>query len=121
MKKNGYTLVELLVLVVAMGVAAFFTIRNVSYALVDNTNELYNESIYSILEAAKTYGNDNLEALKESSMVITVQDLIDKSYLGSDENGNFKDIRTEGATLNDLKIAISYDEENNSIKAKLAN
>ena len=117
MKRNGYTLVELLILVVGLGIAAFFTIKNVSYALVDNTNELYNDSIYSILEAAKIYG----EALKQSSMVVTVQDLIDNSYLGCEEDGSFKDVRTEGATLNDLKIAISYDEENNSIKAKLAN
>ncbi len=121
MKKNGYTLIELLVLVVLMGVAAFITIKSVSYALVDNTNELYNESIYSILEAARIYGNDNLEELKQSSMVVTVQDLIDKSYLGCEEDGSFKDIRTEGATLNDLKVTISYDAENDSIKAKLAN
>ena len=119
MKKIGYTLVELLILVIVMGVAAFFTIRSVSYALVDNTNELYNDSIHLILESAKAYGNDNLEALKESSMVVTVQDLIDKSYLGCEEDGSFKDVRTKGATLNDLKVAIIYDEKSDSVNAEL--
>lgn len=120
MKRNGYTLIELLVVIAVMGLIAFITIRSASYALVDNTDELYQDDIYSILESAKLYGTNNIEELKEkSSMIITVQDLIDNTYLASDEEGNFKDIRTKGATLNNLQIAITYDEENDSVNAEL--
>ena len=120
MKKNGYTLIELLVIIVVMGIIAFITIRGVSYALVDNTDELYQDDIYSILESAKLYGENNITELKEkNSMIITVQDLIDNTYLASDEEGNFNDIRTKGATLNNLQIALTYDQENDSVKAEL--
>ena len=90
MKKNGYTIIELLVIVILLGVASFITIRSVSHALVDNKEELYQDDVHSILDSAKLYGIDNLEELKSNhSIIVTVQDLIDKSYLGSDEEGNF--------------------------------
>ena len=121
MKKNGYTLIELLVVIAIMGLIAFFTINRVSHALVDNRDELYEDDIYSILESAKLYGNNNITELKEqNSIVITVQDLIDNQYLASDEEGNFNDVRTKGATLNNLQIAITYDKEKDSVNAKLA-
>ena len=120
MKKNGYTIIELLVIVILLGVASFITIRGVSHALVDNKEELYQDDVHSILDSAKLYGMDNLEELKSNhSIIVTVQDLIDKSYLGSDEEGNFIDVRTNGATLNNIKIAIIYDEKSDSINAEL--
>ena len=121
MKRNGYTWIELLAVIVILGIGAFITIRKVSYALVDNTDELYQNDIYSILESAKLYGNDNLEELKNNnSMIITVQDLIDNNYLSSDEEGNYKDIRTKGAVLNNIQIAIIYDKDNDSVITELA-
>ena len=122
MKKNGYTLIELLIVVVVLGVVSFLTINKVSHSLVDNTDEIYKEDIYSILESAKVYGEANKETLMESSsMVITVQDLIDNDYVGCDDNGNYIYVRSDGATLNDLKIVISYDKENDKINSELAN
>ncbi len=122
MKKNGYTLIELLALIIGLGVVALISLKSASYAFVDNTEELYHENIVSILECAKQYGSDNLETLKEEKeLIVTVNELIEKNYIGSDENGNYVDVRDENETLNNVKIAIAYDEKNDEIKTEVVN
>ena len=122
MKKNGYTLMELIVLIVGLGLIALIGIKNASYAFTDNKDELYHESIVSILECAKQYGNDNLETLKEEKqLIITVNELIEKNYIGSDEDGNYIDVRDENETLNNTKIAIEYNEKTEEITTEVVN
>ena len=47
MKDNyGYTLIELIVLIIGLGLVALISIKSASYAFKDNTEELYHENIY---------------------------------------------------------------------------
>lgn len=114
MKRNGYTLVELLVVIVTLGIIVFFVISKTSYAFKDHKNEYYESEIHLILRQAREYGS-KMEALKEEeSIVITVKDLVENGYLAGEENTY---ITAEGDNLTDLKIKISYDKETEEVNA----
>lgn len=119
MKKNGYTLIELLVLIGVMGVAVFIILSKTSYAFKDNTDELHKSEINLILRQAKEYGKSLEELKDEKEMIIMVADLVENSYLAASEDGNVYDIN--GEKINDLKIKIIYDEEDEEVSAVLIN
>lgn len=109
MKKNGYTMIELLVVILVLGLITVITLSTTSYAFKDNSNELYEQKVYTILHQAKVYGG-TLEKLKEEeNLMITLNDLVKEGYYIADgEDGNVIDPRNSKAKLNGLKIKISY-------------
>lgn len=119
MKKNGYTMVELLVVIIAMGVVTLATLSATSYAFKDHSGEFYDEKITGILHQAESYGK-TLNTLKEDgNMVITVNDLVKSGYyVGDDETGNVVDPRNSKANLNGLKIKLTYNEDG-TVKATI--
>lgn len=121
MKKNGYTLIELLVIIGILGVVAFVVISNTSYAFKDNTEEIYEESQEPlIIRQAIEYGK-SLETLpEEQEKIISVYDLIDKGYLAPNSGeDDYIDVRT-GVSMKELNIKIRYSEEN-EITAEIIN
>lgn len=121
MKKNGYTMVELLVVIIAMGVVTLVTLSATSYAFKDHSGEFYDEKITGILHQAESYGK-TLNTLKDDgNMVITVNDLVKSGYyVGDDEAGNVVDPRNSKANLNGLKIKLTYNGDG-TIKATIIN
>lgn len=121
MKKNGYTMIELLVVIVAMGLVTLVTLSATSYAFKDHSGEFYDEKVNGILHQAESYGK-TLNTLKEDgNMVITVNDLVKNGYyVGDDEEGNVVDPRNSKANLNGLKIKLTY-KEDGTIKASIIN
>lgn len=113
MKKNGYTVMELLVVLIVLGVVTLGVLTTTSNAFKDNSKDLYKEKTTLIEHQAVMYGK-TLESLKEEgSLMITVSDLIEKEYLVADDsNGNVVDPRNSKATLNGLKIKLSYNDGN---------
>lgn len=83
--KNGYTVIELMVVIAVVGVFAFVAINKASYAFsdkVDAENELLNQKVKNIETQAKRYGEENLELFEEGKTIyIRVKDLIDNNYL----------------------------------------
>lgn len=117
MKKNGYTMIELLVVIIVLGVITAVTLGTTSYAFKDHSDEYYEQKTNVILRQAENYGQ-TLETLKDDGhIIITVNDLIKEGFVSADENGNVVDPRNSKATLNGLKIKIVYNE--GEIKASL--
>lgn len=118
-KKNGYTVVDLVVVIAVFGILTFLTISKVSYALSDDKSEVYNLEVKLIETQAKAYGNTIKEELKNDSKTITVNTLIAENYLqADDENGKIKDPRDDAKTLNDKKIKLTYNAELDEVQVK---
>lgn len=90
--KNGYTIIELMIVIVVVGVFAFVAINKASYAFSDNEvalKELEEQKASVIESAAKRYGEEHLDIFKGSDTTfIRVSDLVDNGYLLSDSEGN---------------------------------
>jgi len=110
--KRGYTVIELLVLIIILGVVTAITIGTTSYALADHTEEYYKVKIRNIESNAKRYAM-TLEELKTgTTKIITVKDLVSANYLSKDnDEGDIIDPRNKNASLNNMKIKLSYSEE----------
>ena len=83
MKKNGFTLVELLGVLVIFGI--IISLVSISYARLDDaTNKTYYNALKeSILQASNDYYsyNDNLFLNKDDLKKVTIKELIDKKYI----------------------------------------
>lgn len=117
--KNGYTVIDLVIVIAVLGVITFLTISKVSYALSDDKSEVYKLEVKLIETQAKAYGNTIKEELKNESKTITVNNLIaDKFLQPDDDNGKIKDPRDDAKTLNDKKIKLSYNAELDEVQVK---
>lgn len=108
MKNNrGYTVVELIVVIVVVGVLAFVGINKASYAFSDQEVALEkstNFKIELIEKQAVKYGEDHKELFEESTTTyIRVIDLIENKYLLESEN--------DSIGVNQ-KIKLEYKDEN---------
>lgn len=114
MKRNGYTALEMLVVIIVLGVFTIGILSTTSYAFKDKTESYYNEIVHLIERQAAIYGKtlNNLE--EEGNLIITLNDLIEKGYyVADDSEGNVIDPRNSNATLNGLKIKMAYLENGN--------
>ena len=114
--KNGYTVKEMLVIIIVLGVFTLGMISFTSYAYKDRSPEYYKEKIHLIEKRAVEYGAtlDNLKT--DGNVVITVNDLVTNGYyVADDSEGNVTDPRNSKATLNNLKVKLSYLENGNII------
>lgn len=109
MKRNGYTGLELLIVVIILGVITFIVLGTTASSFKDNTQDLYKETLYLIENQAELYGNTLDDLKTEGNKVISVNDLVVSGYyIADDEKGNVKDPRNENARLNNLKIKLTY-------------
>ena len=119
MKKNGYTIPELLTVFAVLGLIVIITIATTSYAFKDNTQDLYETKIHGIEKVAVIYGQ-NSEALKnDKNLVITVNDLVREGYIHPDgEDNKVTDPRNSKGSLNSLKIKLSMNDSE-KVEAKV--
>lgn len=109
MKRNGYTGLELLIVIIVLGVITFVVLATTSSSFKDNTQDLYKESLYLIENQAELYGATLDDLKSEGSKVISVNELVVAGYyVADDSKGNVKDPRNENARLNNLKIKLTY-------------
>ena len=112
MKRNGYSIMELLILIGALGLVVIGVITTTSNAFKDNSEDLYKDKVYLIKHSAMEYGYtlNNLES--EGTLIITVDDLINNGFLVGEDGGNtIIDPRNSKATLNGLKLKLIYNGE----------
>ncbi len=118
MKKNGYTTMQLLVVIVVLGIFTLTLLATTSYAYKDHSGEYYKEKVTVIEKQATLYGESLPELKEEGNKVITLDELIESGYYVADnDKGDVIDPRNDKATLNNLKIKLSY--ENEIVKAKV--
>lgn len=117
-KKNGYTFIDILIVVVALGLVTLFTVPKLSHAFENDKDTLYNDSLELYLNQATKYGNTIKNEVKENnSYIVSIKDLVDKGYIGSTD-GDVTDIR-DGSSMLNIKIHLIYDTEKNSVYAEL--
>ncbi len=118
MKKNGYSAVELLIVIVLLGVITLGVVISTSNAFKDDAGEIYEETTYLILRQAELYGKNSSTLEQEGVQIITVRDLVEsKYYVSVNQEGNVVDPRNSKATLNGLKIKLV--KEGEEVKASL--
>ena len=104
---------------IIFGVITAVTIGATSYAFKDNSDEFYKVRISNIESNAKRYAMTLEEVKTEGSKVIIVNDLVEAGYLSADnEKGDIIDPRNSKATLNNVKVKLTYNEKN-GYKAKV--
>lgn len=83
MKKNAFTLIELLAAITILALLVLIAVPAVSKQLDEGKNKLYNSQIENIKASAKAWGADNLFKLPEddSCITITLGYLKDLGYL----------------------------------------
>lgn len=113
MNKKGFTLVELLGVIVILGIIATITVPLIQRTIIENTEEAYNDQVTSFERAAKNYvASDvyNMTNCQTKICTISLKELQEKGYLQSgdivnpitDENfdmDNVVDITYDGDTF----------------------
>lgn len=115
--RNGYTMLEMVVLSLVIGVFAIVSINRVSYAFDNDETISVEENAFMIIEKqAKLYGEKNLKLFEEKQeYYMDVNNLVEAKYLLAEEDN--KVLGCED--LLERKIKISYDGEN--VTASLLN
>ena len=119
MKKNGYTVTEMLIVIIVLGIFTIAMMAATSYAFKDKSEDYYKEKVQLIEKQAELYGKSLNNLKEEGNLVITVKDLVDKGYYVPDNTkGDVVDPRNSKGTLNSLKIKLIYNQDG-SIKAEI--
>lgn len=112
MKKNGYTTIELLVIIGVLGIFTIVILASTSYAYKDRSVIYFDQIVDVVEKQASLYGNTLSNLKEEGSLVITLDDLVEKGYyVADDTEGNVIDPRNSKDTLNGLKIKLVYEED----------
>lgn len=104
MNKKGFTLVELLAVIVLLSIIAVITTPVVINVIGESKEKTYNEQINIIQKAAERWGTQNVNILSTAPCVC-VKTLASKGYLSKIPK-NPKD-----STAMNGKVNIGYDED----------
>lgn len=112
MNNKGYTVIELIIVMIVFGIITAITIGATSSSFKEDTEEYYNVKVNNIESNAKRYGMTIEEVKTEGSKIITVKDLVDAGFLSPDnEKGDILDPRNTKTTMNNTKVKITYSDE----------
>lgn len=136
MKKNGFTLVELMAVIVLIAIIGSIGTASIMGVRKAINNDMWNSKIALIENNAERFGEDNKILLKNtctfggktysSCLTITVQTLLDRNYITSKDRDNndkkviINDTKKETETgyyANNLQVYVYL--ENDIVYAKL--
>ena len=87
MKNNGFTLVELLGVIIILGVIALISITSISNTMKESKESLYNQQIDNIIVGAKTWASSHVFELPENdgeSITLTLEQLKKDGFVEDD-------------------------------------
>ena len=99
--KKGFTLVELLAVIIILGVIAIIAVPTVYKVVKDSKNDLYEEQVAQIEGAAKRWAVDNASG---DTYTVSITDLINEGYV---ENKDLYDPRDNTKMNGCVKINYS--------------
>lgn len=110
--KKGFTLIELVGVIIILGVIAAITIPIVDKSIKESKETLYNAQIENIIESAKAWMSDNAVGMpyELSSFTLTLGELQDDGYADKD----IENPRTGGYFGRSTTIVVT--NENGSLK-----
>lgn len=105
--KKGFTLVEIMAVIIILGVIGLIAVIAVDKSIKDNNQKLYEMQISNIEDAVRTWGATNLKYLPNSAdealsiplLLLKKEGLLDK---------NIKNPKTDTLFPNDMFIDITY-------------
>lgn len=106
-KKNGFTLAELLGVIVVLALIALVALPAVDRSLKEGKETMYASQINTIKEAAKVWASDHvseLPSINNSTLVVTLPELIEGGYVEAD----IKDPMTGELFEETLYVKITY-------------
>ncbi len=108
--KKGFTLVELLVVIVVLGLLATIVYPSVLGIINTGKKETLDSQKKIIVKAAKEWGVKNYAKLPDNECFVSVNTLIDEGYISSDfKTGDKEAIKDpQGSILNGF-IKIKYE------------
>ena len=114
MKKKGFTLVELIGVIILLGVLSLIAFPVVNNSIKNAKENAYKTQINEIVEAAKKWGVEHSDELPEmntnGAISIDIPTLIQSGYLKRTEDGTLKDPRDENASITGC-VVITYSDE----------
>lgn len=114
MKNKGFTLAELLAVILLLGVISFIIVPNVVNNIEDSKEKLYADQISQIKNSAKQYTKEELNAIPDegSCYVLEIESLITSGYLQAKDkkNGHYiiKNPKTNEALTGHISIKFDY-------------
>ena len=108
MNKRGFTLAELIGVIVVLSLICLITVPAIASVLKTNKKSLCETQLNNIIAAAKNYVSENILSMPVNdgeSKTITIQDLIDNGYIESD----IQNPATKEAFDSEIEITIKKD------------
>ena len=133
MTKNGFTLVELLAMIVIISIIMVMGSIGITAVKKGINQSLWNSTVKLIENAGENFGNDKKNYITNLDsnvhycdidgnrispcLTVTVQTLIDKNYLNTKETINYNDVNNYkvivNKTVNKADVVVPADEEVN--------
>lgn len=108
MNKKGFTLAELIGVIVVLSLICLITVPAITSVLKTNKKSLCETQLKNVLAAAKSYASENLLSMPisdeegKNTRTITIQDLIDNGYI----EGNIQNPVTKEEFDPEIEITI---------------
>jgi len=112
--KKGFTLAEVIAIIVILGVISLIAVPAVNKAIIESRQKAYNSQVEIILEASKRWGVDNNEKLATNGNTYELQlgVLIAEQYITNIEDGKLKNPMARGTFMEGC-VYIYYSENYN--------
>lgn len=107
-QKEGYTIPELIVVIVIVGIFSLVAINKASYAFVDSDAVSEETEEMILIKTTTAYANSIIDTLKTNDIYITGQDVVEAGFLVDNEN-----------TFKSVKLKLSFNTETNSPKVEI--
>ncbi len=99
MKKNGFTLVELIGVLVILGLIATFSVPALTKTMKDSSEKQYNEYLKNITLAAENYFHSETDDTLNGKYFIKIKTLYDSGYLKKEKNPKTNEDTNENSTV----------------------